>query len=137
MSSRLLHERSLQSVMGFLQVQKRIKLCGQQLLRDNRIKCAQAHVNIRANQDPPRADSDGPLAGPERSRAAQSGPGADTDRPRQLVSLAAVAKQAQQGQFKGQQAFSRAVRKAVAGICLAAEGKSARQNKHLRGGGAG
>ena len=127
----------MSTVSKYLQVQKRIKLCGQQLLRDSRIKCAQAYVIIRANHDPPRADSNGPVAGPEGPRAVQNGPEADTDSPRQLVSLAAVAQQAQQGQFKTLDTFTRAVRKAVAGICLAAEGRLARQNKQVRAGSAG
>ncbi|KAL3131265.1 hypothetical protein ABBQ38_000562 [Trebouxia sp. C0009 RCD-2024] len=94
------------------EVQRRIRLCGQRLLTDRRIKCAQA---------------------PERASAMEPpSPGATPNSSTPLTTLAAVAQHAQQGQFHSMQAFVRAVRKAVVGTCLAVKGRLARQDRQGR-----
>ena len=100
-----------------LQVQRRLNLCGQQLLTDRRIKCAQAPVTA--------------------SRTDPAAAGADPDGPKQVISLAAVAQRAQRGQFDSLEAFAGAVRQAVASICQSVEGRVKRQGKHSKPGQAG
>ena len=106
------------------QVQRCLKLCGQQLLNDRRIKCAQAHVTAN------RAD-------PTGARADLSIAGADPDGPKQIVSLAAVAQRAQRGQFDSLEAFAEAVRQTVARICQSVEDRVKRQGRHSKPGQAG
>ena len=95
-----------------LQVQRRIRLCGQRLLTDRRIKCAQAPVRASAMD--------------------QTLLGATANSPIHLTTLAAVAQHAQQGHFHSLQAFAGAVRRAVAGTCLAVEDRVARQIRQGR-----
>lgn len=64
-------------------------------------------------------------------------PGAAPHSPSHLTTLAGVAQQAQQGHFHSLQAFAGAVRRAVAGICLAVEGRLARQVRQGRPASAG
>lgn len=103
-----------------VQVQRRLKLCGQQLLRDRRIKCAQASVT---------ADKADPIALRADSSIARAG----AQHPKQVVSLAAVAQHAQQGCFESMDAFAEAVRSAVASICGAVEARLRRQSRHSKG----
>ena len=104
-----------------VQVQRRLKLCGQQLLRDRRIKCAQASVT---------ADKADPIALRADPNIARAG----SQCPKQVVSLAAVAQHAQQGCFESMDAFAEAVRSAVASICSVVEARLRRQSRHSTGG---
>ncbi len=107
-----------------MQVQRRLKLCGQQLLDDRRIKCAQAPGTAY------RAD-------PAAARADLSTAGADPDGPRPVIPLAAVAQRAQHGQFDRLEAFAEAVRQSVASICQSVEDRLKRQGRHSKPGQAG
>ena len=107
-----------------MQVQRRLKLCGQQLLKDRRIKCTQAPATTN-RADPTAAGADLSIAG------------ADPDGPTQMVSLAAVAQRAQHGQFDSLEAFAEAVRQAVASICQSVEDRVKRQGRHSKLGQAG
>ncbi|KAL0019633.1 hypothetical protein WJX77_006506 [Trebouxia sp. C0004] len=99
------------------EVQRRLKLCGQQLLNDRRIKCAQAPVTAN------RAD-------PNAARA-------DPDSPKQIVSLAPVAQRAQRGQFDNLDAFAEAVRHTVISVCQSVEDRGKRHGRHCKPGQAG
>ena len=102
-----------------MQVQRRLKLCGQQLLTDRRIKCACASVTAdKADMTAIRADPSIAMAGSEN--------------PKQVMTLVAVAQHAQQGCFEGMDAFAEAVRGAVASICSAVEARLRRQSRHSR-----
>lgn len=57
----------------------------------------------------------------------QNLPGATSNSPTHLATLAAAAQHAQQGHFHSLQAFAGAVRRAVAVTCLAVEDRVARQ----------
>ena len=100
-----------------LQVERRIRLCGQRLLTDRRIKCAQAPVRASAMD--------------------QNLPGATANSPIPLTTLAVVAHHAQQGHFHSLQAFAGAVRRAIAGLCRAVEDRAARQIRQGRPAGSG
>ncbi|KAL0047680.1 hypothetical protein WJX82_009150 [Trebouxia sp. C0006] len=106
------------------EVQRRLKLCGQQLLDDRRIKCAQAPGTAY------RAD-------PAAARADLSTAGAEPDGPRPVISLAAVAQRAQHGHFDRLEAFAEAVRQSVASICQSVEDRLKRQGRHSKPGQAG
>ena len=108
------------------------------MLRDSRIKCANAQVLVRADAKRPRADSNCPGADPTRPAADANGPETEPAvSSKQLVSLTAVAQQAQQGQFESIDGFARAAKRAVACICHAAEGRMLRLNRHQPSGLAG
>ncbi len=107
-----------------MQVQRHLKLCGQQLLNDRRIKCAQAPVSAT------RTDPGAVRADPSNSRA-------DLSSSAHVASLAAIAQQAQRAQFESVEAFAEAVRGAVASVCIAVEGRMSRQNRHSKSGNTG
>ncbi len=107
-----------------MQVQRRLKLCGEQLLNDRRIKCAQAPVTAN------RAD-------PTAARDDLSTTGADAGGPKQVASLAAVAQRAQHGQFDSLEAFAEAVRQIVASVCQSVEDRVKHQGRHSKPGQAG